>query len=305
MDSIHLVSDFDGVWTEPAREYIAIQAKVVHELSVALGESQEKALARYEDFSAAVMESPEQYGWQAQSGDIRLSSFVDEDFFCMPSAIGQFIDHGDRLEAEIVKEAILARHETITALMDHCFHSTCEEFRGEVDHDLTHGAERVLQWLLDNGVRVTWVTNAPTSKIIDWFGHHGFQVADARKKTQDEAHLRVYGRAGKQWIGESNQMMNFCGRKVLVDRPQYREILERERADLVVGDVLSLDLALPVYLKSRGESFAPRETVLVWRRETPKWVMDSVGPGAGQITHLIGHLTSLPRIVLGLAILSR
>ncbi|MDP6941069.1 MAG: hypothetical protein QGH51_03485 [Planctomycetota bacterium] len=303
MDSFHLISDFDGVWTEPAREYIAIQAKVVNELSMALGESPEKALERYEGFAAAVMENPDQYGWQARPDDRRLSSFVDEDFFCMPSAIGQFIDHGNRLEAGIVKEAILARHETITALMDHCFHSTCEEFRGEVEHDLTHGADRVLQWLVDHNVRVTWVTNAPTEKIIDWFSHHDFQVSDARETSPEEANLRVYGRAGKQWIGESNQTLDFCGRQVLVDRPHYREILKREQADLVVGDVLSLDLALPVQLKSIGESFAPRETALVWRRETPDWVLNSVGEGSEKVTHLIGHLTSLPRLVLGLGIL--
>lgn len=246
------------------------------------------------------MEHPEQYGWQADPNDLRLSSYVDEDYFCLPAAIGQYIDHGDSLESQMVKKALLNRFESVIQMLDHCFHSTCANFRSEVDHDLTHGSEQVLQWMLDHEISVTWATNAPAEKIITWFGHHGFEVANARETKLGETPLRVFGRAGKQWLGDSGEELDFDGRKVLVDRPEYRKILQAEQPDLVVGDVLSLDLALPLAMRSKQALGAPREVALVWRRETPGWVVNSIGEADHQVDHLISHLTSLPRLLLGL-----
>lgn len=292
-----IVSDFDGVWTEPAREAQAIHATVVRELARALAEPAEAIARRLEDFAAAVMARPAAYGWRI---DHRLASFVDEDYFCLPAAIGQYIEDGATEGARTVREAVLQRWESLTALMDHCFHSSCAAFREQVEHDLTPGAERVLSWLLERGARVTWATNAPAEKVIAWFAHHGHAVADARLSEPAATPLRVYGRAGKQWFGPSDRSLDCGGRIVPVDRPQYRAILERERPDLVVGDVLSLDLAVPLAMRLEGHPAAPREVALLDRGRAPRWVLDSVGSGPGRIDHRIPHVTSLPRLVLGL-----
>ena len=300
MKPLHLLSDFDGVWTEPAREYAAVQAKVVAELALALGESEERSQRRYQEYSAAVMRQPDKYGWQANSQDLRLSSYVDEDYFCLPAAIGQLIDQGDSLDMQEVKEAVLGRYDSVIEMLDHCFHSTCTSFRQQIDHDLTQGAEPVLQWMLDHEIAVTWATNAPAEKIISWFAHHGFEVFDALETEPSVAPLRVYGRAGKQWLGDSADKLSFAGRDVWVDRPQYRKIIERECPDLVVGDVLSLDLALPLAMRLAGHQAAPQETALLYRRDTPDWVLQSIGSESFQVDHLISHLTSVPRLLLGL-----
>ena len=294
---MRIVSDFDGVWTEPAREAQAVHRTLVGELQRMLGEPAEQVEERLAGFAAAVMARPHAYGWRI---DHRLASFVDEDYFCLPAAMGQFIENGETPSAREVREAVLGRWESLTVFLDHCFHSTCAAFRQEVEHDLTHGAERVLEWLLARGATVTWATNAPAEKIIGWFAHHGHEVRDARETEPGEHPLRVYGRAGKQWFGPTDRSLDFAGRTVPVDRPQYRAILERERPDLVIGDVLSLDLAVPIALAAEAHPAAPRETVLVGRPHTPEWVLASVGPGPGRIDHLVSHLTSLPRIVLGL-----
>ena len=93
----------------------------------------------------------------------------------------------------------------------------------------------------------------------------------------------------------------FCGREVHVDRPAYRAILERERPDLVVGDVLSLDLALPLHLRAAGLPGAPRAIGVMHLRHTPAWVLDAVGPGPDQVDFLVPHVTSLPRLIRSLA----
>ncbi|MBL7009542.1 MAG: hypothetical protein ISR76_11130 [Planctomycetes bacterium] len=294
---MRIVSDFDGVWTEPAREARAVHATVVRELGLVLEEAHERVEARLEEYAAAVMARPHAYGWLI---DHRLASFVDEDFFCLPAAMGQYIENGETESARQARDAVLRRWESLTVFMDHCFHSTCAAFREQVDHDLTHGAERVLEWLLARGATITWATNAPAEKIIGWFAHHGHQVADARETEPGSSPLRVYGRAGKQWFGPTDRSLDFNGRTVPVDRPQYRAIVERESPDVVIGDVLSLDLAVPLGMALEGHPAAPRETVLVARRHTPRWVLDAVGPEPGRIDHVVSHLTSLPRIVLGL-----
>ncbi len=292
-----IVSDFDGVWTEPAREAQAVHETVVRELARVLGEPAAAVEERLADFAGAVMARPHAYGWRI---DHRLASFVDEDYFCLPAAMGQFIENGETESARQTRDAVLGRWESLTVFMDHCFHSTCAAFREEVEHDLTHGAERVLDWLLARGASITWATNAPAEKVIGWMAHHGHRVADARETEPGELPLRVYGRAGKQWFGDTDRSLDFRGRTVPVDRPQYRAIIERERPDLVIGDVLSLDLSVPLSLAAEGHPAAPRETVLVGRPHTPDWVLGSVGPEPGRIDHVVSHLTSLPRIVLGL-----
>ncbi len=294
---MRIVSDFDGVWTEPAAEAQAVHQTVVRELARVLDEPIERVEERLAGYAAAVMERPHAYGWRI---DHRLASFVDEDFFCLPPAMGQFIENGETACAREARSAVLGRWESLTVFMDHCFHSTCAAFREQVEHDLTHGAERVLEWLLEHGATIAWATNAPAEKIIGWFAHHGHEVADARQTEPGETPLRVYGRAGKQWFGETDRSLDFAGRTVMVDRPQYRAILERERPELVIGDVLSLDLSVPLSMVVEEHPAAPRETVLVGRAHTPEWVLASVGPEPGRIDHLVSHLSSLPRIVLGL-----
>jgi hypothetical protein len=85
---------------------------------------------------------------------------------------------------------------------------------------------------------------------------------------------------------------------VPVDRPQYRAILERERASLVVGDVFSLDLAVPLALRNERAPGAPAALGLMHLERTPRWVLDQVRPGAVDL--LVSHVTALPRLVSAL-----
>jgi hypothetical protein len=52
------------------------------------------------------------------------------------------------------------------------------------------------------------------------------------------------------------------GLSVDVARPHYEEVLRKERPDAIVGDVFSLDLALPLALKRRDPAW--RQVRLFW-----------------------------------------
>jgi hypothetical protein len=257
------------------------------------GVPREELKEHYDGFRDAVLREPEAHGWRI---DGRLVSYVDEDTFALPTSIGQYIERAPCRTSASLREAVLREHGSVLEFLDRCYHETCARFRREVDHDLAPGAERVLRWMLDAGVSVVFASNAPAEKIVGWFAHHGFTVEDARATEPGAVPLRVYGRAGKQELGGAGTMA-FAGRVVHVDRPVYRGILERERPDLVVGDVFSLDLALPLAMRLEGHPGAPAAVGVMHLPLTPDWVLESVGPERHQVDFLVPHVTSLPRLI--------
>jgi len=290
----HLLTDFDGVWTEPERELDAVRNTLVAELARLAGCPPGEAALFVEDLATRVRRQPDRFGWRIEG---RLTSFVDEDTFCLPAAVGHLLETGPEEPCPRFRAAVLSEFPSVGSFLDACYQGTCTRFRREVDHDLTPGAASILAWLLDHGVRVTFVTNAPLEKVSDWLASGGFEVADGRKTAPAEAPLRAIGRAGKQWLDRPGRRLDFSGRSVEVERGSYREILERERPDMVVGDVLSLDLAQPLALRLDGRPGAPASIGLLQRGNTPDWVLASVGPGPGRIDFRIPHITELPRIL--------
>ena len=288
------LTDFDGVWTNPWRELQAVHKTVRGELARMVGHTMEEIEPTYQGFRSAVLARPEHHGWHL---DNRFSSYVDEDYFAVPTAIGQHIDQAACEVSSKFRDLVLKEYGTVLEFLDHCYHSTCDRFRLEVDHDLTEGAERVLHWLLENDVNVVFATNAPGGKVVDWFSHHGFGVADGRDTEPGSSQLRVYGRSGKQFLGEGHETLEFAGRTVHTNRPQYREILERESPNLVVGDVLSLDLSQPLAMRVEGHPAAPQGVGIMDLPHTPQWVKDSVSAEPGHVDFLVPHVTALPRIV--------
>jgi phosphoglycolate phosphatase-like HAD superfamily hydrolase len=289
-----LLTDFDGVWTDPRRELQAVLDFLAADLARLAGWPAERVEAACARFRAGVLAAPERHGWLVAG---RFSSYVDEDVFALPTALGQWIDAAPDAEAAELREAVLREHAGVGSFLDRCYHSTCARFRAEVPHDLAPGAERVLEWLLRHEVRVVFASNAPLEKVQGWFACHGLEVADARATEPGAAPLRAYGRSGKQWLSPRPELLHLGGRPVAADRPQYRAILEREQADLVVGDVPSLDLAAPLALRAEGGLGAPRALALMNLPHTPAWARAAAGGGPGAVDALVSHVTALPRLV--------
>ena len=105
-------------------------------------------------------------------------------------------------------------------------------------------------------------SNSPPEKLGDLFAKIG---------VTEGAGLRWVGGAKKWWIDDPSSMHLFGGRHVRIDRPHYRAILEEVRPDVVVGDVTSLDLALPAAMRSAGELRAGTRLVLRRTSGSPDW----------------------------------
>ena len=288
------VSDFDGVWTNPKKELQSVHDTVKSHLLEISGWSKSKVEEVYAAFGQEVFQSPKNYGWRIEG---RFSSFVDEDYFAVPTSIAQYIDDAPCDDARSLKNLILKDFDSVLAFVDTCYLSSCESFRDKVSHDLVDGSESVLRWLIDNNVQIVFATNAPYEKVRDWLGEYDLEVADARDNNFKSSPIRVYGRSGKQHLAENSKILNFGGRPVFCDRPEYLSILAEENPDFVLGDVLSLDLSQPIAMRVNSHSSAPFAVGIMDLPHTPDWVLESVGEGPEKVDYLVSHVTSLPRII--------
>jgi len=105
------------------------------------------------------------------------------------------------------------------------------------------------------------VSNSGTEKLKRWFDHAG--LANRIHPEQAAGALRLRGSARKFVLAPGGPDAIDVG-GVIVDgaRPHYEAVLREERPDAVVGDVFSLDLALPLALKRREPAW--RHVRLFW-----------------------------------------
>jgi phosphoglycolate phosphatase-like HAD superfamily hydrolase len=283
-----ILSDFDGVWTDQAIEAEAVKLYLVAEASRLAEVPGNRALAHFRAFEQRAHAHPEQFGW---APDGRITAYLDEDPFCVPNSIASWIERGEGPRERHYRDAILASgFDTITAFADHCFFTATAGFRREHPPALVPGARELLTDIQAAGAEVVLVSNSESSKIIGWFEQVGVEAGECTSSA-----LRVRGAAGKQVLGDSGETIDVAGRRIHVDRPLYRTILEEERPDLVIGDVFSLDLSLPHVLRAAGANGAPSTLVLRDHAHTPGWIRDTRAGGA--IDHLVDSVSELPALV--------
>jgi hypothetical protein len=131
-------------------------------------------------------------------------------------------------------------------------------------------AVETIRRLIARGVEVVVVSNSGTERICQMLSGVGLKPVPHEAGVTSS--LRVRGGARKFWLGDQSDCLVAGPYAVEVDRPLYRQILEEEKPDIVVGDVFSLDLALPVALASQRQAgLAELRAILRRRPYTPKW----------------------------------
>ncbi len=271
--TIRILSDFDGVWTDHAAEAEKVKHFMAEELARLTGRERDAVDADVVRYGELVLEAPASYGW---APDGRITAYVDEDPFCEANSIAVYIETATEDPSTApYRDAVLAEDFlNLTSFGDHCFLAGTARFRSEEPPALVPHAAEALETIHDAGAEMVVVSNSSAEKIVGWFQHAGIDAS------ADEGHLvRVRGRAGKQNIGDDTTI-EVGGRRIFVDRPSYRAVIERENPDVIVGDVFSLDLALPHVMRTEGHPSAP--SMLAMRRcaHTPSWVLDDRAGGA-------------------------
>ncbi len=288
---VKLLSDFDGVWTDQALEAEVVKLCLTTEAAQLAGTSLDRAREDFSSFESEVRARPDCFGW---APDGRIAAYVDEDPLCISNAIASYIaDQKDDALTEPYREAILASEfENLNRFADACFRRAMEGFRNEHPPTLVPQAASVIEELRAADVEIVIVSNSPVEKIASWFSEVGVDAGGGSGHA-----IRVRGEAGKQKIGLTDECIQVGGRPVYVDRPDYSEVVLGEDPDVVIGDVFSLDLALPLVLRDAGIREAPEILVLRKHPHTPEWVLGLSDEGS--INHVIGGVEGLLEILEG------
>lgn len=285
---LKILSDFDGVWTNQGPE-----AEVLFDHTV--GELRRLATAVDQDFDDQLLrvrrsmsDSPHSHGW---APDGRISAYVDEDPLVESSALCHFIDSSSDPWAVRLRQAVLGGgFESLSAFSEYVFRDATSRFRAEHPPCLVDRAADLMSALHDTGAEVVIISNSGSDKISAWMQDAGIDAG------ADTSHaVRVRGAAAKWRLGETDEAIEVEGRPIHIDRPLYRAAIEAENPDLIIGDVFSLDLALPHVMRTASHPAAPRRLVLRRHKHTPAWITESSAGGA--IDHMVGGLEDLPAIV--------
>jgi hypothetical protein len=168
-------------------------------------------------------------------------------------------------------------------------------------HDLLPSATAVLAALLEVADVVFCTNFTPDAVARSWVPRgFSFSGPDATPG------LSLRGEARKQVLtGDPKRTLPFGERPVAVDRSHYRAALEAEAPDVVVGDVFSLDLALPLTMRADGHPSCHPLCLLARTRFTPAWSLGMARGGNVPGLRMLETLDDLVPLVQELALSPR
>lgn len=247
---MRIVMDFDGVFTDPSDEGDAcskyfrdtILGLDLKELDLGSADQVDSWLG---ECRARQASQPYQFGWRSEG---RVSAFTFEDPFLRNIGLADFLDslvkNNDARAKRVLSDLSKTKAaKTFGELSEQSFHSITLKKRPD---------SSAKTWVLDaieKGHEVFIVSNSASDKIESFLSQNSFPE-DRRPK--------VLGGAKKFGLGSKANPLTVSDDskgKVVVDtnRPLYEEALLKIKPDAVIGDVFSLDLALPIRLKREGK----------------------------------------------------
>ncbi len=273
-DRPRILTDFDGVWTRLEGQAQAVGDARVSRLAGISGWDPDRIARCLERVAAAVAAHPLEHGWRNGG---RITAYADEDPFLMNSAlvngVGLVAAGGDR-ECQALAARLEARgHGDLTRLGSEIFLEASRTFLERNGHEMVEGAAAILEALLQVA-DVVFCTNFAADAVARTWARHGVALDGT------DPRVSLHGNARKQDLGGgAPEHRTFGGRPVAVDRPFYRKVLLSEMPNIVVGDVFSLDLALPLALRETVPELRGLRCCLCRTPYTPGWALDLCGSG--------------------------
>lgn len=288
--SMRILSDFDGVWTDQAAEARFIQRRLALAAAPILGIEIDEAVADFDAFLAATLAAPGENGWWPQGF---LTAFVDEDELMATGSVCRWLDAGGDGGQAAERWRVALRAAGYASVQDfgsEQFEPAMRAFLEREEHRLVPEARETVQELRAAGIELVLVSNSPTEKLRAMFDAIGVHEGDG---------LRLVGDARKWWIDGADPQWYVAGRRVHLDRPYYREIVARERPDLVIGDVASLDLAVPAMLRAEGVLDSAARLVLRRGPRSSAWATGQVdlAPDVRLVDEVVDSVAELTGIL--------
>ena len=290
--------DFDGTLTNIQSEYQKDYDLVVKHMAD-LGVSAERFKPLFDRAIDEIMQHPTLYGWPDNG---RLSAFCDEDVFMHIIAgimmIHEHVISGDEAYSDI-RQALDNAGVSLMDVAESCHQAMSRE---PLDAFNTPQPEvvSVLRTLLDRDCEIVIASNSGAQRITE-----KLKFVDLKPVAHEDnpsARFRVRGDARKYALDDVPNPVVFGSRTIDVARSHYAKIIREERPQVIIGDVFSLDLALPIEMARREPMiYGDMQIYLRTRPYTPQWAIDNIlnPPDDCPVTaRILNHFADLPSLVL-------
>jgi len=263
-----IIFDFDGVFTYVDGESNTYNKLFFNKL-ISISKDSEELLT----ISKKEMEkNPFDFTWSIGGRGV---AFSNEDLFARTNSLAGYLDQltkeNNTLALKVYEEISKKGYDSFYAIAVESYIAMTKSAGTEL---IDEESLKILDELIAANKEIVIVSNSSTGKIIKILNERGYSAVD--HEANPNALFRVRGGANKFILSKDNEeYIDVNGLKVAVDRPGYKKILEEEKPDVVLGDVFSLDLALPYSLaQTRPDVFGGIHLVLRGREYTPKRLTD-------------------------------
>lgn len=244
LGTMKVLFDFDGVLTTQIDEALRVRDLFERKIAAHLRQPLDHVRMETKRIDAAMEKEPYRHGWTFHE---RISAFMEEDLFIHNNAIAHYLDQG--------------RGSVFHTLVVEAYDEMVQETLKSQHKPLEEEAKQLLSELVAHQVEVVIVSNSGTTRIQDILHSAGLGEG-----------IHVRGGARKFALGNTPRHFSISQYQIEVDRPTYRNILLEEKPHYVVGDVFSLDLALPYHLAEFEGAFPhPVNLCLRLQPYTPEW----------------------------------
>lgn len=288
-----ILFDFDGTITNVAHEYEWLQNHFIRLASDALQISPGQCRALLDDALLDVSRSPHACGWTSNG---MLSAFCDEDPFMLFTAAIERA--GSWLAGDCpAPHPIRCRRADLMQIAQSAYADLHDEPLS-VFNAPEPQAVKTIHTLLMRDCEIVVASNSPAPRIIRKFEHVGLRPVD--NDDNPSAQFRIRGNAQKFVLQNPPDTIRCNGRDIHLNRPNYAKIIRDERPQVIVGDVYSLDLALPIECAKREPRiYEDFQAYLRMRPYTPSWAVDAMlTPEPNIPKRLLNHFEDLPALIL-------
>ncbi len=307
MENVKLLTDFDGIWTNQESEAEYVWKYILNKLSGLTGLSENGISEFLSAVKQEMLIAPYQYGWM---NDGSTACFFGEDPFGDNNAIFDFIgrkyasDDKDDLTIRIRKigKSILeSGYDNFDKFANDCFFESTGKFREEGKLNPCPEAKEVLEKLFKMNVDVVVASNSKTQKIEHLFSKLGYKMTNEESHERGTLHAR--GNSMKFVIHNDytdlDKFLNINEKyRVPLRRKSYHEVLKDEKPDYVIGDVFSLDIALPLYMRLKDSHFTKMKVIQKIQSHTPAWVKEFLSKKEFEgIAFMVGNILEVPAVL--------
>jgi len=297
-----LVSDFDGIWTNQHKEAEYVWEFIINYLCEITNKDKNFMSTTLQECRDEMNKEPFKYGWI--NGEM-IACYYHEDPFGDNNAIFDFVNNkGVKDENEFtnklkfIRDSILKRYESLAKFSQDSFYLSTSKFKEEGKLNAVENTDLIVEKIKSLDTDIIIVSNSKTTKI-----EHVFEKAGIKAGTDATSQILVRGEAKKfEVINSFTELPEFLkineNISVALRRPAYYKILSEEKPDFVIGDVFSLDLALPLYLRLNDKRFSNLKVIQRVQKYTPDWVKDFLSKKELEgIAFLVNGVDELPEII--------